>query len=370
MAIEIYRGSKKLKGKILSIFFALVLVLSLSLVTAVASADEDPPNTVLSSTMWFEGTLTSDGAGGYNGTLEMVNECDLSIGDKIAGFDVYARNGVKATYDKAGSGKDYACGVVTDHDAYTTAGGWGSFYNPDVSDWYKYQLRLQDGSWYVEYHDSGAVAAPMSGTVDWTADYALETGAGIYYSGMGTAESSGYALNNECTGVNDGTAAWDMDWSWGSEYIPLQYPGFDVTVSGLGDGEYRVKLTPAAAGSTQLTVDVPDITAISVDPTSIDFGSLVPGQTSSTYNIVVTNVGTHTCKVKADVSGTTLFTSYLQLRHSSGSPGWTATNPWDDIITGLAMYNSQTVQTRLPVPSTYTPSGEETATLTLTATGT
>jgi len=38
---------------------------------------------------------------------------------------------------------------------------------------------------------------------------------------------------------------WDMDWSWGSEVVPLQYPGFSVKVIPLGNSEYRVILTPA-----------------------------------------------------------------------------------------------------------------------------
>jgi len=362
------------KRKIFSILFALALVLSLSLVTAVASADGDPPNTPTSSSMWFEGALTSDGAGGYNGTIWMLDEQTAGLGDNIAGFDVYARNGVKATYDKAGAGTDYACGIVTDHDAYTTAGGWGLFYDPDCADYNHYKLRLADGSWYLEYDSGGgAAAAPMSGTMDWTAKYAHETGAGEYYSNpVTTAEDYGHALSNTCTGNNDGTAAWDMDWSWGSEYIPLQYPGFDVTLWNLGGGDYRIRLTPAAAGTTQLTVDVPDIVAISVDPTSIDFGSLVPGQTSSIYNIVVKNVGTHQANVSVelDASSATLFNVYLEMRYdSSGSfiTGSGSPVTWGVMISGLAMNASSYVQTRLPVPSTYIPNNVETGQLTFTA---
>jgi hypothetical protein len=146
---------------------------------------------------------------------------------------------------------------VTDHDAYTTGGGWGSFYDPDVADWNHYQLTL-DGTndeWYLEYRsDSGepAVGAPMSGDVDWDHDYAVETGIGDYddYAGCGgsacSAENEGYALSNPWSN-GDGKAAWDMDWSWGSEYIPLGYPGFDITVELDLDGGTtdRVTLTPA-----------------------------------------------------------------------------------------------------------------------------
>ena len=215
------------------------------------------PNTVDSATMVFEGFLTANPDGSYTGIVIMVDgdgENTAEAGDGVDGFDVYARNGAMATYDKAASGnQDYACGRVTDHDAYTTAGGWGTYYDPDCADWYNYQLRFENGNWYLEYNanvgydgdTSGAAAAPMSGVMDWVNMYAVETGAGAYYPGMGTAESPGYALNNPCTGVNTGEAAWDMDWSWGSEYIPLAFPGFKVTITDLGGGKYRVIMTPA-----------------------------------------------------------------------------------------------------------------------------
>jgi len=229
------------------------LILAVSLFCGVAALS----NTVDSATMVFEGFLTANPDGSYTGIVIMVDgagESNAGAGDGEDGFDVYARNGAMATYDKAGSGsQDYACGRVVDHDAYTTAGGWGSYYNPDCADWYNYQLRFENGNWYLEYNanvgydgdTSGAAAAPMSGVMDWTNMYAVETGAGAYYPGMGTAESAGYALNNPCTGVNNGEAAWDMDWSWGSEYIPLAFPGFEVTITDLGGGEYQVIMTPA-----------------------------------------------------------------------------------------------------------------------------
>jgi hypothetical protein len=157
-----------------------------------------------------------------------------------------------------------------------------------------------------------------------------------------------------------------MDWSWGSEYIPLQFPGFDVAVSGLGGGNYRVSLTPAAAGSTRLTVEVPDIVAISVNPTSIDYGTILPGQTSGQQNVTVMNIGTHTVTVDIAVSPAsgTVF-DYLQLYKAT----WITGTTWDDFITGLTMNASNSVGTRLPVPVSYTPGGDEDAALVFTATG-
>ncbi|MFO8010650.1 MAG: hypothetical protein R6U89_07550 [Dehalococcoidia bacterium] len=357
------------------IIFALALSLSLTLAPSLVMAgDDDDPNTIQSSTMWFEGSLTNNGDGSYSGTIAMVDETVDELGDNEAGFDVYAKEGANATYDKAGSGtEDYACGPVAYHDAYNTGGGWGSFYDPDCADWHHYQLRFDGDNWYLDYNNTGTpgtpVASPMSGTIDWNAMYAVETGSGSYY-GSQNPEDLGHALNNTCTGVNDGSGAWDMDWSWGSEYIPLQYPGFDVTVWNLGEGDYRIRLQPASAGSTQLTAEVPDILAISVDPTSIDFGSLVPGQTSNVYDIGVTNVGTVKADVGADVDGSTgdLFFDNLELRNYSQNGSWN-TRDWPGIIMNLSMDSSETLRTKVTVPSDYTPAGEENATLTFTATG-
>jgi hypothetical protein len=351
-----------MKKRIVSLSVVLVLVLSVFLCAAVlASADSDDPNTPASSTMIFQGDLTYEGGGVFSGTIPMVSEVTLGIGDSEDGFDIYAKTGAKATYDTTSSGESYVCGVIQEHDAYTTAGGWGTFYDPDCADYEHYQIKFADGTWALEYVSEGtAHAAPMSGTMDWNAKYARETGAGEYYTSPATtAENYGYALNNDCTGHGKtGEGAWDMDWSWGSEYIPLQYPGFSVSVSAVGD-DYRVTMIPAAAGATKLTVEVPDIVAISVDPTSIDYGQLLPGQNSDQKNVVVTNIGTNKVKVdvSVDPSGTVFDNLYLY------KGGWQNPGPWDDFITGLVMSASSTVITQLRVPSSHTPAGDEDATL-------
>ena len=158
-------------------------------------------NTVQSSTIWFEGTLTYDsGTGAYTGTIAMIDEATASVGDGIAGFDVYARNGAWATYDTVSSGSGYTAGVVANHDAYTGAGGWGTFWSPDCADWYNYQLRLTDTEWFLEYNGdagndgdlTGATAPPMSGLINWSTGIATETGTGAYY-GASTPENPGGA---------------------------------------------------------------------------------------------------------------------------------------------------------------------------------
>jgi hypothetical protein len=356
------------KRKILSISFALVLALSLILVTAVPAA----ANSVASSTIVFQASssypLTYSG-GIYSGVIP----CKVD-----GGYDIYAREGATAYFSEDDNV------TIANHDAWPT-------WDPNTPDWYQYSLNLyeEDGvqKWAIRNHPSAteahpwydtthwgaekpACGVPMSGTMDWNAMYAMETNVGAYLEGTGSPLHDGWAEGN-----GGGAGYWDMDWSWGSEAVPLQYPGFDVEVTG-SSPNYTVTFTPAAAGSTQLTVDVPDIVAISVDPTSIDFGSMVPGQTSSPYAITVTNVGTHQAdvEVQLDASSADLFKENLWMRYDStgsfntgsGSPFYT----WGTLISGLNMNASSYVETELSIPSDYTPDGEETATLIFTATGT
>ena len=370
-----------MKKRIVSLSVVMLLVISMFLsAVALVAADDDDPNTIASSKMVFQGNLTYEGGGVYSGAIAMLDENGTGYGDGESGFDIYAKLGAKATYKSDGS---YVCGVIQEYDAYTTAGGWGDFYDPDCADWYNYQLRFDNGTWALEYNSGigyiidptetdfdNATSAPMSGTMDWKAGYARETGAGEYYTDPGgTADNYGYALSNPCTGTNTGASAWDMDWSWGSDYVPLQYPGFDVSVTGSA-GNYTVTLTPAAAGSTQLTVEVPSIVAISVDPTSIDYGQLLPGQTSEQKNLSVKNIGTVEVDVDIKVTPAATVFDYLTLHNGSdwilGS--WVGGfREWTDFIQDLAMNATSTVPTRLPVPSTYTPADEENASLVFTA---
>ena len=145
--------------------------------------------------------------------------------------------------------------------------------------------------------------------------------------------------------------------SWMSETAYVD----DVTINGV-----TYDFEPSS--SVGLTANVPDIVAISAAPTSIDFGTLYPGQTSSVESINVTNIGTHTVNVSAslDNSSADLFKANLQL--SIGS-GWITTAPsWPSLITGLTMGASKTVYNQLPVPLNYTPSGIEKGLLVFEAT--
>lgn len=359
--------------KLVNVLLTLAVVLGLSLTMSVPVAADnpiDPPNTVASSTMIFQGSLAYNSAtGAFTGQIDMVNESATALGDGIAGFDVYAKwGGCAYVLNYYGTGDWNCAGVDTaiigsDHDAYSSGGPWGPWYDPDCADWYAYSLELTEDHWYLRYTSTGE--SPMSGEMDWNALYAAETDKGTCdhldsSPNHGTGPYPEYALG--------GPQMWDWDAGAQVERIPLQFPGFDVSVAGPVDGGvYRVTLTPAAAGSTVLTANVPDITAISVDPTSIDFGDLLPGQNSDMFDITVKNVGTHTVNVTAnvDASSDALFDN-LEMKYDAA--GSFVTGPWNDIITDLAMDGSTYVRTRLPVPSDYTPNGTETGLLVFEAT--
>ena len=206
------------------------------------------------------------------------------------------------------------------------------------------------------------------------------------YAGIYVIKSpSSYAHNNniydnrDCgvesaKAYDDSTAVFDAEnnW-WGATNGPSGVgPGDGDAVS--TDVDYEPWLLGLWTGSTVgMTTIVPDIAAISIDPTSIDFGTLLPGQTSATFDINVQNIGTRTVTVDAWLTGSSaaLFKSNLEMRlDGSGafSKGSGSPVTWEDIITGLIMSNSTYVQTRLPVPSDYTPKGGEEATLIFEAT--
>jgi hypothetical protein len=230
---------KKMGGAIVT---AIVLMSIISLINPVGAI-----NTISSSTMIFEGTLTDLGGGIYTGTVYMVDENSLGIGDTISGFDIYARNGATAWFgDLIGITEVWTPVLIGSHDAWPA---WPT----DTPDWYQYSLNLymsggtyrwalrnHPGSTPGSPHSTIARGVPLSGAMDWGTMYARETDVGAYLSGTGTPEIPGGAASH-----GGGPSCWDMDWSWGSEVVPLQYPGFDVQIMPICGQTYRVILTPA-----------------------------------------------------------------------------------------------------------------------------
>ena len=225
-----------------------VSFIATSIINAVTNVSA---NTVSSSTIYFQGSLTDHGGGRYTGILPC-----LATG---GGFDIYGKEGDTAWFgDDPGGGPVWTSQAIgADHDAWPT-------WTPDTPDWYQYSLNLYfDGSqykWALRNHP-GATATnpwydtipgwpkppkgvPMSGSMLWYSDgsggYAEETDVGAYLPATGTPEIPGGAA-----GYGGGVHAWDMDWSWGSEVVPLEYPGFELSITPLGGGTYDVIMTPA-----------------------------------------------------------------------------------------------------------------------------
>ena len=221
----------------------IVMCLVMAVLLAVSTANA---NTVASSTMYYSGSLTDEGGGIYSGVAYMLDESAEGIGDNISGYDVYGKEGSTAWFgDDPGSGPVWTSQNISSHDAWPT-------WNPDTPDWYQYSVEFYNDSgtqkWAVRNH-AGSTAAnphstiargvPMSGTMDWAGAFASETDVGAYLPGTGTSEIPGGAA-----GKGGGAQCWDMDWSWGSEVVPLEYPGFDVDVV-LDGSTYTVTMTPA-----------------------------------------------------------------------------------------------------------------------------
>jgi HYR domain len=233
---------------------SLLAVLAFTGVAGIASA-----NDVASSTMYFRGNLVDNGDGTFTGVAAMIDE-----GGAAAGYDIYAEEGATAWFgDDPGSGPVWTPQLIgADHDAWPT-------WTPDTPDWYQYSLNLYvDGTtqkWAVRNHAGATedhpwddvghwgsaippMGVPMSGLMDWTTMFAAETDTGVYLPGTGTPEIPGGAA-----GQGGGPAAWDMDWSWGSEAVPLEFSGFDVVIASLGGGIYDITMTPA--GPSDVWVD-------------------------------------------------------------------------------------------------------------------
>lgn len=226
---------------------AFSLLLIVGLMMAVLPAGKAEANDTSTSTIVFESnggyTLTDNGDGTYSGVIPCKEG---------GGFDIYAKEGAAAFIDG-----DIV--TIANHDAW-------SAWNPDTPDWYQYSLSFyEEGGvqkWALRNHAGAteidpwyggsniARGVPLSGIMNWGAMYAAETEVGVYLPGTGTPESEGLAASN-----GGGAGYWDMDWSWGSEAVPLEYPGFDVNIEDIGSGNYRVTFTPAAGPVKNLTTN-------------------------------------------------------------------------------------------------------------------
>ena len=234
------------------------IIVTISVVTVMLLVNTTTANTTLSSTMWFYGGLLqkSDDLGGgvyaYTGVASAIDEAASEYSylpsDGTGGFDIYAKEGGTAWFGDADGSPVWTSATISDHDPYPSGSPDWYQYSLNIyqeGEVYKWELRNHPGAteehpWYQTGYEKPPAGVPMSGTITWTGDgvgYAYETDVGAYLTGTGTPEIPGGAASK-----GGGAAYWDMDWSWGSEAVPLEYPGFAVDVH---HSTILVSLTPA-----------------------------------------------------------------------------------------------------------------------------
>ena len=192
----------------------------------------------------------------------------------------------------------------------------------------------------------------MSGTMDWNTMYASETKLGYCFGNpvdVGPEEPfwTGWAAAN-----GGGAACWDMDWLWGGEVVPLQYAGFAVEVDQI-DGKYRVTMTPAAPTAVGMTASFTARLGISVTPTSVNFGNIVPGEPSLSQRVTVTNTGNVAEDFDADlfdISDPDVYTTGLKM----GTFSVSAWGPTDVAVDDFARPDLVLTVPTGTAPGTYT----------------
>lgn len=195
----------------------------------------------------------------------------------------------------------------------------------------------------------------------------LENGQWVCDIAEGDAQATAYAImalfvegSEDAIDSANAGAVWlvtdqNEDGSWyadGDEYLEV-------------NGEAARALVLAAGGTTtDIEVNIPQIVAISVTPTSINFGTIYPGQSSADKAINVDNIGTVEIKVDATLVTTGTVFDNLSLNGQVLYPLPTTT----DLITNLVTGTDQTVIALLEIPGNYSAKGVETNQLVFEAT--
>lgn len=351
--------------KKLSILIALVMAISLCLTPAVASANPGAPiiDGVIGVDEWGTPLCTTTGAAwGYPGDQSITVYAYVTVDALYLAFDTsdMTDNRVGGSLDVL----DWNIGLV------------GSDFAPPSYPW-RYVLVTKvspDTSW----GDSWDAIDGYHGS--WGDTWNIPVS---YYSHIpeGIEMVTKFAPNRvtefkvPMSVMFDGEHGWDGPNAGDVLLLGGCYTGEDAEGSfeqlwwptGIDHGNAGTYATYTLPPNTTvgLTADVEDIVAIDVTPTSIDFGILKPGQTSGACDITVANIGTHTIDVDAKVYEAGLFYDNLELKCGEN---WNLWSYWGNVIDNLAMDDSETIYTRLPVPSGFTPGGEETATLLFLAT--
>jgi parallel beta-helix repeat protein len=157
------------------------------------------------------------------------------------------------------------------------------------------------------------------------------------------------------------------------------YAGTDADSDGIGDtpyttfttecdnyplmGEYepyfQVPPPDTSASLTATTNLVMPVVGIDVDPSSIDYGDIAPGESSGVETVGITNTGNLDCDVTLEVDGAddTAQDFYEQSLYIDGGPYDIAT-----VIASIEVGDSQDVDTQLQVPLSWAEAGAQEAT--------
>ena len=117
-------------------------------------------------------------------------------------------------------------------------------------------------------------------------------------------------------------------------------------VVGAGEGP------PPGGNEVDLAATILPAVSISVDPTSIDFGELLPGDVSDAHTITITNLGVKV-NVTAEVSGDSLFVDGL----------WLDEGLWNVYAAIIDKGGSTATDATLHVPEDYIETGSRDGTL-------
>lgn len=347
-----------MKKKIFSVLFALVLVLTLSLVPAAVSASPGPilgfwqPGDPDGGTLEYSTTEAHSPT--YSVYLEALvdyapdDNNEIYVGEPTGVTTLNSLTNVSFWYYAVSGGDPVPpeIDVWLDTDGTYDAGPpptgddqWllGQF--PEVTTWDTWvEVPLNDIEW---------IKATGGSTV-------YGTGSAGLTAAKAETDSGTYATLGDCPllaiGIQVGGPATRHTTRAGDQKFYVDDLTINATTYDLG---------PTSV--VGLTAEIPSIVAISVTPTSIDFGTLYPGQSSAVTALTVENIGTVTVDVDASVDPTPTVFDNLELD--------TDQVPTTGLITNLAGGAvAAPVDAQLVVPSDYSATGVETATLIFEAT--
>lgn len=344
-----------MKRKIFSILFALVLLCSLGLVTA-APVGASPGS--YSTNLGFVGsvsftapqiTITETPPGWSSlavGISYAEGKATFVITAPVAFNPEAPNDNFWLVFDADNDGaEDFQVGYNTQEPG-TGIGGWPEhptehwFYKTGGS-WYQ----LIPGDWAVS--ETGlsefTVSIPVSYLGGANSNYGFQIGL-VKYVHMDDWDSSWP------------TIPWDPPTCgpWSTQalvFVPLPSEGWE---------SWESEVIPANT-DVGLAANIDAIIAINVEPTSIDFGTITPGNAISGATITVKNIGQVSVTVSSELNPTSAVFQYLYLNGKQKTGGiWNA----GELGMGtIAPTLAAECTTELRVPPTYSAKGEETATL-------